>query len=118
MDLARRLSTRFHNGQGVLEMTYEVSSEFIETWFGMSNYSSLVRKIIAEHVEDLEEYQRNWALSVKESTPILFKPLIAACAKKWLTKTGWDDVAYLDKSEPEILIMYAFSTLVSLSRIQ
>ena len=94
-------------------MTYGVSDEFIETWFGMSNYSSLVRKIIAEYVEDLEECQRNWALSVKESTQALFKPLIAACAKKWLTKTGWDDVAYLDKSEEEVRIMYAYSTLVS-----
>ena len=118
MDLARLLSKTFHNGQGVLEMSQGVFGDFIKTWFSTSEYSSLVRKITAEHVEDLDECQREWAISVKDSTQGLFKPLVAVCASKWLTKTGWDDMAYLHKSESEVLIMYAFSTLVSLSRIE
>ena len=113
VQLARQLSTVFYDGQRLLQTSFEACNEFIETWFTVSKYSSLVRKIIGDYAEDVEDEQREWALSAAKSARTLFQPLMVACAWKWLTKKGWDDPAYLDKSEREVWIMYAFSTLVS-----
>ena len=98
----------------VLELSLEVGYEFVETWFSTRTYSSLVRRIITEHLDALDGPERDWASSVAKSARGLFQPLITACAHKWLTKKGWNDTAYLDKSEPEFCIMYAFSLLVSI----
>ena len=118
---ARRLSALFYGGQGLLQTSFEVRNqttfeagdEFIETWFTVSKYSNSVRKIIGDYAEDVDDDQRAWALTAVKSARTLFQPLMLACARKWLTKKGWDDPAYLDKSRQEVYIMYACSTLVS-----
>lgn len=115
--LARKLLGVFQNGKRLLEMlelSLQVGYEFVETWFSTSKYSSLVRGIITEHLDALDGRERDWASSVSKSVRVLFQPLITACAHKWLTKKGWDDTAYLEKSETEVCIMYAFSLLVSI----
>lgn len=115
--LARKLLGVFQNGQKMLEMlesSMQVGYEFVETWFSTSTYSSLVRRTITEHLDALDGREQDWASSVAKSARGLFRPLITACAHKWLTKNGWDDTAYLDKSEPEVCVMYAFSLLVSI----
>lgn len=112
--LARKLLGVFQDGQRMLEMlesSLQVGYEFVETWFSTSTYSSLVRRIITEHLDALNGREQDWALSIAKSPRGLFQPLISACARKWLTKNGWDDIAYLKKSEPEVCIMYAFSLL-------
>ncbi|KAL9093549.1 MAG: hypothetical protein Q9165_003944 [Trypethelium subeluteriae] len=109
--MAKMLATFFRNGDNVLVSSFAVTNEFIKTWFCTNKYSSLVRKIITDCIDDLDETQQEWALTIKDSARALFRPLIAACARIWLTKTGWDDSAYLDKSQLEVWIMYAFSTL-------
>ena len=110
---AQMLSSLFYNGRGLLETSFDIRKSFILTWFSSNKYSGIVRKIITEHISDIDETQREWALKVKDSARVLFQPLISACARKWLTKKGWDDAAYLNKSESEVWIMYAFKTLVS-----
>ena len=118
--LARKLLGVFENGKRMLEMlelNLRVGYEFVETWFSTSTYSNLVRRIVTEHLDALDGRERDWASSVAKSARGLFQPLITACAHKWLTKKGWDDVAYLDKSQPEVCIMYAFSLLVSFQGI-
>ncbi|KAL6716248.1 hypothetical protein ACLMJK_005814 [Lecanora helva] len=109
--LARQLSALFYSGEGLLRTSFRARNEFIETWFSVSKYSSLVRKIIGDYAEDVDEDQKEWAVGAAKSARTLFQPLRAACARTWLTKTGWDDPAYLDKSEKEVWIMFAFSTL-------
>lgn len=111
--MAQMLSTLFHDGGALLASASGVWNSFIRTWFCTNEYSSLVRKIITEHISDLNENEPEWALLVKDSARALFQPLVTASARTWLTKTGWDDYAYLDKSEREVWILYAFSTLVS-----
>ena len=115
--IARNLSAFFHHGEGLQRSSFGLRKEFMQTWFATSKYSSLVRKIICDNIDDIDECERDWAASVKTSARSLFQPLIAACARTWLTKSGWDDVAYLDKSEGEVWIMYAFSTLVSIQTL-
>ncbi|KAL9046447.1 MAG: hypothetical protein Q9214_000714 [Letrouitia sp. 1 TL-2023] len=109
--LARQLSNLFYDGPCLLRTSFGARNEFIETWFSVSKYSSLVRKIIGDYVENLDGDQREWALTAAKSTRTLFQPLMATCASTWLSKEGWDDPAYLDKSEREVWIMYACSTL-------
>ena len=99
VQLACQLSTLFYGGQGLLQTSFGASNEFIETWFTVSKYTSLIRKIIGDYAEDVDDDQREWALSAAKSARTLFQPLMVACARKWLTKEGWDDPAYLDKSE-------------------
>lgn len=113
VQLAKSLASLFGDGQKLLQCSYEVEDEFIGTWLSTSRFSSLVRKIISEHIDELDKGQRDWVLSVKASARALFQPLNVACAMKWLTKTGWDDQGYLDKSERQVSIMYAYSKLVS-----
>lgn len=113
VQLAKDLASLFGNGQRLLQCSYDVENEFIQTWLSTSRFSSLVRKSISEHIDELDEGQRDWASSVKMSARALFQPLNVACARKWLTKTGWDDPGYLDKSELQVWIMYAYSKLVS-----
>ena len=112
VQLARSLAMLFHDGSKLLKVSEDVSNDFIETWFCTNKYSNLVRKIITEQLHNLDEHLRGWALSVTQSARELFRPFISACARRWLTKTGWDDAAYLDKSEREVFMMYAFSLLV------
>lgn len=118
--LARRLSRLFQSGHRMLGMCsrendawWTPGHQFLDTWLSTSRYSGLVREIITKHLEALDGQEQDWVSSVTRSARALFQPLITACAQKWLTKSGWDDVAYLDKSEPEVCVMYAFSLLVS-----
>lgn len=122
--LARKLSELFQSGQRMLEMCsrendawWTPGHQFLDTWFSTSRYSGLVREIITKHLEGLDDQEQDWFSSVIRSARALFQPLITACARKWLTKSGWDDIAYLDKSEPEVCVMYAFSLLVSILSI-
>ena len=118
--LARKLSRLFQNGHRMLEMFskdehwFAPGYQFVDTWFSTSGYSGLVRKIITEHLEALDGQEQGWASSVTKSARALFQPLVKACARKWLTKSGWDDIAYLDKSEAEVCVLYAISLLVSI----
>lgn len=112
VQLARSLAMVFHDGPKLLKISEGVSDDFIETWFCTDKYSNLVRKIITDQLHNLDEHHRDWAMSVTQSARTLFQPFISACARRWLTKTGWDDDAYLDKSEREVFMMYAFSLLV------
>ena len=117
--LARELSRLFQNGQRMLEMFskeehwFAPGYQFVDTWFSTSRYSDLVRESITKHLETLDSQEQGWASSVTESARALFQPLITACVRKWLTKSGWDDIAYLDKSEAEVCVLYAISLLVS-----
>ena len=113
VQLARALASLFHDGRRFMYTSYSLCRDFIRTWFGTRRYSDIVRKLIIDQLEDLEESQKQWASSLHESAQELFRPLMAACARKWLTKDGWHDPEYLDKPEDEVRIMYAYTRLVS-----
>ena len=113
IQIAQTVSTLFYNGQVFLSTSIKNIDGFLSTWFATNKFSVLVRRIIADHIAELDTSQQEWASSTKDSARNLFQPLIDACAHKWLVKKGWDDTAYLDKSENMVRIMYAFHNLVS-----
>lgn len=93
--------------------SYSLCREFIRTWFRTRRYSDIVRKLIIDELEYLDESQKEWASSLHESAQELFRPVMAACARKWLTRNGWHDPEYLDKPEDKVRIMYAYTKMVS-----
>lgn len=120
--VARMLSGIFYRGELLLQTSFGLPNLFLQTWFGSNKYSSLIRRIISDYAHEFHESEsqwplganeRQWALEVGTSARTLFRPLIKACASTWLTKTGWDDEAYLDMSFSEVWIIYAFITMVS-----
>ena len=113
VQLARMLSSLFSDGRQLMYTSYSRCREFIRTWFSTRRYSDIVRKLIIDQLEDLDESQKEWALSLHQSPQELFRPLMAACARKWLTKNGWHDPEYLNIPEDEVRIIYAYTRLVS-----
>ena len=113
IQLARQVSTLFYKGQGLLQTSFGACNHFIQTWLTIDYYSNRVRHIISYYYEDIEEEQKEWAYPAARSARTLLQPLMAACARKWLTKRGWDDPAYLEKSPNEVWILYACSKVVS-----
>ncbi|KAL8735743.1 MAG: hypothetical protein Q9181_002690 [Wetmoreana brouardii] len=109
--LAHQLVRLFCDGEGLLKVAIQDDQHFIKSWLLTNIYSSLVRHIITRHVDDLDQGERDWALSVSLSARALFQPLVAACARKWLHKSGWDDEAYVDVSTKETWIMHAWNSI-------
>jgi hypothetical protein len=68
-------------------------------------------------MQSLEDALHPWIQRIKASSRALFEPLVEKCSKKWLTKSGWDDHEYLDKSQNEVYILYAYSNLVSATQL-
>lgn len=113
ISLARSLATFFTDGAAFLESTYGTIDHFTATWFETNEYSRVARKLISQNIAHLDDSHREWAERVALSTPALFEYLTKECSRRWLTKTGYEDEAYLDKSQHESWLLYAFNSLVS-----
>ena len=113
----------FYDGLALLETSFnnaddaetDITKHFVRTWFGYSRSSRKIRELLSWNEKDssnLEDEKEKWVRSAIRSSRALFEPLILACLRKWLTKRDWDDDEYLDKSEHQVWIIWAFSTLV------
>jgi len=92
---------------------YERTDYFIESWMTTSNYSCKVRQLLGRVTDHLTGERKQWADRALRSARALFEPLALECQRIWLTKTGWDDSAYLDKSQRLVGILFAYHSLVS-----
>jgi hypothetical protein len=111
--LARTVASFFVDGEAVVSSIYGQEDNFTAMWFGTPRYVKVVRCLISQHVEHLDENQQEWAERVRTSTRVLFEGMVAVLSKRWLTKTGFDDYGYLTKSKFESWLLYAFNSLVS-----
>jgi hypothetical protein len=125
IEAARSLYELFHEGELLMEASYTFTDDeegsatrFMQTWFATNKYSNIVRGIFEKAVSAFGEDERAWVKEAVLSAKALFKPLAMACARAWLTKTGWDDEGYLDKSERKASILYAYHKLVSASSVE
>ena len=115
--LAQAISAIFYYGHDLFKSSQGVERDFVKIWLGTTRYTKLVRRIITERIHDLDPDQRLWASSLLRSAKPLFQPFIAICAQSWLTKTGWDDLAYFRHPAPYVFMMYAFSFMVRLYHV-
>jgi hypothetical protein len=113
ISLARILAAFFNDGVAFLESSYGIIDHFTATWFETNEYSQVARKLISQNIAHLDDSHREWAERVRLSTPALFEYLTKECSRRWLTKTGYDDEAYLNKSQVESWLLHAFNSLVS-----
>jgi hypothetical protein len=96
-----------------LKSSLGIIDHFTATWFETNEFSQVARKLISENIAHLDDSHREWAERVKLSTPVLFEYLTKECSRRWLTKAGYEDEAYLNKSEEVCWLLYAFNSLVS-----
>jgi hypothetical protein len=111
--LARILAAFFNDGVAFLKSSLGIIDHFTATWFETNEFSQVARKLISENIAHLDDSHREWAERVKLSTPVLFEYLTKECSRRWLTKAGYEDEAYLNKSEEVCWLLYAFNSLVS-----
>lgn len=112
-EMARHLYTLFNRGSLLLESSYGIPNDFIHTWFGTKKYSVIVRECLSQGHDEFSAEEQTWVNSAMSSARELFRPMALSCVTTWLIKSGWDDEAYLDKSELEVWILYAYDALVS-----
>ncbi|OQN99698.1 hypothetical protein B0A48_14468 [Cryoendolithus antarcticus] len=111
ISLARTLAAFFNDGVALLKSSYGYLDHFVATWFQTNEYSRVARKLISQNIAHLDDPYREWAGRVSLSTPALFECLTKECSRRWLTKTGYEDAAYLSKSQTESWLLYAFNSL-------
>lgn len=111
--MARHLYVLFQGGSLLLESSYGIRFHFIQTWLGTKRYSDIVRECLSQGHAEFSTEEQIWVNGAISSARELFRTMALSCAKKWLMKSGWDDDAYLDKSEMEVWILCAYDSLVS-----
>ena len=104
--------------KGCTNSSEDVEIDFLDVWFTNDTYAKVVRSIIISHLDELDTYLKDWVSSIQSSPETLLQPLAATCARRWLTKTGVDDVSYTktfiaDKLIHPIQILRAHRNLVS-----
>lgn len=112
-EMARHLYILFSGEFLLLESSDGNVDHFIRNWFGTQRYSDIVRGLLSQGHDEFSTEEQDWVDGAISSARELFRPMALSCAKRWLIKTGWDDEAYLDKSEQEVRILYAYDALVS-----
>ena len=98
---------------GYLASEYQRTDYFVKSWLMTSEYSGKVRQLLGLIAGHLTGERRLWADRAVRSARALFEPLSLECQRRWLTKTGWDDSAYLDRSLRFVGILFAYHSLVS-----
>ena len=114
MPLAQKLSSLFSDGRKLLDSIIGSAKDFVQLWFCQDRFSSLVRSIITDHLDDIDKRYHDWAVSLLRDPRALFRPLVWACSEKWLKKTGWAHVKFEQdfSFQREVWILYAFSKAV------
>lgn len=76
------------------------TTSLIQRWFAM-----------ADSLQGITEFEKNWMRHASVSVPELLKPLAMMAGKIWLTKNGWGDEAYFDKSEFQVWFLKGYRSL-------
>ena len=90
-------------------------NEYWMTWVAADKYTKTVRgwfEQIDQVCDSFDEQAVAWMRAAALSAKQLFKPWIANLARIWLEKTGFDDEAYLNKSEMGVWLMHGILCLV------
>lgn len=90
-------------------------NEFFHTWLVTSRYTKVVRSWFREcgSVAGLEDDEMKWMGEAAKSAKVLLEPLALLAACLWLTKTGPEDLGWLNKSQYRVWLLHGYFTLVS-----
>ena len=89
--------------------------EYWTTWVAVDNHTKAVRSWF-EQIDSVpdafDEEAVAWMKAAAVSTKQLLQPWVENLARIWLEKTGFDDPAYMDKSERVVWLMHGLLSLV------
>ncbi|KAK2603101.1 hypothetical protein N8I77_009583 [Diaporthe amygdali] len=86
---------------------------FWKLWLANKRTTSLLQRwfAMADSLQGISPIKRSWMRDVSASKSKLLEPLAMTAAKIWLTKKGWGDAAYLDKSEFQVWFLKGYRSL-------
>ncbi|KAL9065473.1 MAG: hypothetical protein Q9157_007465 [Trypethelium eluteriae] len=86
---------------------------FWQLWLGHQRKTPVMQRWldIASKDTTLDQEQRDWCVKAAKSVTELLNPLAMTMTKIWLTKKGYDDVAYTDKSEFLVWFLKGYRSL-------
>lgn len=66
---------------------------------------------MSDSLQGIIEVEKTWMRDASVSVPVLLKPLAMVAGKLWLTKKGWGDEAYFDKSQFQVWFLKGYRSL-------
>lgn len=120
--IVRGIYWLFHEDRGVrtyfnapLDSESDMWDEYWTTWLASSTHTKNIRTWLASADDMRHRFDNNalvWMAAASSDTRELFRPWVQILARVWLTKSGFDDDAYMDKSERLIWLMHGFTSVV------
>ncbi|TGJ88629.1 hypothetical protein E0Z10_g27 [Xylaria hypoxylon] len=86
---------------------------FWKLWLADNKTTSVLQRWFtkAATLGSFEEDESRWMLEAASSVPKLLEPLAMTAATSWLTKSSYNDSAYLDKSEFKVWFLKGYRAL-------
>ncbi|POS70166.1 hypothetical protein DHEL01_v211436 [Diaporthe helianthi] len=86
---------------------------FWNMWLADKRTTSIIQHWFktADAIEGISEDKKSWMRDASDSRLELLRPLAVTAAKLWLTKKGWGDIAYLDKSEFQVWFLKGYRSM-------
>ena len=123
--IVRGIYWLFHEDRGVksffnapVDSDSDMWDDYWTTWLATNTHTNSIRTWLSyaeKMTERFDETTISWMKVASKSTRELVQPWVKTLASIWLTKTGFDDDAYMDKSERLVWLMHGLTSLVSLS---
>lgn len=104
-------------GEDKKSFEYRQKKVFYHTWIGTNKHSEVLRECLGEidsvDTNNFTAGQLEWMKLSVVSAKEFFRPLMIVLSKMWLTKTGFGDIGYLDKSQLHVLVLHGYFKMVS-----
>ncbi|KAI4250306.1 MAG: hypothetical protein L6R42_008766, partial [Xanthoria sp. 1 TBL-2021] len=120
-NVVRLIYWLFHEDRGArayfnapLDSDSDMWDEYWTTWLASSTHTKGIRTWLAygdEMSHRFDESALLWMAAASRDTRELVRPWVQTLARVWLTKSGFDDDAYMDKSERLVWLMHGLTSL-------
>ncbi|OBT61186.1 hypothetical protein VE03_09431 [Pseudogymnoascus sp. 23342-1-I1] len=108
--LGKLLAPTFGEDKKTFE--YRNKNVFYHTWISTNEYSKVLCECLGEidnvDTNNFTACQLEWMKLSVSSVKEFYKPLMIALSKMWLSKSGFDDIGYLDKSQLHVLVLHGY----------
>ncbi|KAL8951462.1 MAG: hypothetical protein Q9222_002563 [Ikaeria aurantiellina] len=111
----------FHEDRGArsffnapVDSESELWDEYWLMWLATNTHTNSIREWLTVGAEMSDRFDGptlSWMVAASKSAKVLIEPWVQTLAKVWLTKTGFDNEAYMDKSERIVWMMHGLTSL-------
>ncbi|KAL5353031.1 hypothetical protein ACLOAV_001060 [Pseudogymnoascus australis] len=93
---------------------YREANVFYHTWISTNTYSRVLRECLGNtanvDTNNFTTCQLEWMKLSVGSAKEFYRPLMIVMSKIWLTKTGFDDNEYFDRSQLPVVVLHGYFT--------